>query len=122
MNVVLDNETQRDFTNDSREIREEDLTKSEFKSEINDAIQIGYFCSNLVHRNRDLIRRIRKTLDDRGLDTLRKAANRHDLLGKKIIRSIWDEEIATRGIEILTNTRKCAYQSQNQHFNADQIN
>lgn len=105
MNVELENNQHIDLTNVFYAIREENKTKEELQVELCDSIHIESFASNLVHRNRDLIRRITQTLEDWGFENQRHVAKRQEILGKRVIRALLDEDVEGRAIEILINTR-----------------
>lgn len=79
--------------------------KRALKSELCDSIQIEDFYSELINRNRDLVRSTRHALDDWGIDKKNLATHRHELLGKRIMKALWEEYTADSGIEILTDAR-----------------
>lgn len=95
MNVVLENNEQRTITNVFKSRREEKDSKEDLQLEITESRQVEDFARTLIPSNTDISRRIRPTLDDWGYNTQKCATNHHEILGKRIITSLWEDETAS---------------------------
>lgn len=81
-------------------------------------IQVEYFTDRTVQKNSDLIRCILLMLDDVRLDTQRHAQHRNDIMGKIIIRKIWEPAEAENDLRIMEDFRREQVKSQTQKPNS----
>lgn len=84
LNLILDNDKQRDIENLFRKIGHENISKIRYKKDITDSLLVEHISDNLIQRKNYLnylIRRIRQALEYGRLDPKTHAEDKLEFLG-----------------------------------------
>lgn len=105
-NVLINTEDQQNLVNIFRSIYREDHTGETLRTELAESFSVEEFTSRTVHKNGDLNRRMLQAMHNGGFLTGGHASYPNDPLGKRIIRTLWTDDLQEKSITLFDSVKR----------------